>query len=150
VDAHLDESFDGVSSLADLRSWSLHVPMWAPVDLADDPHIPGNRCLRLRDTDPYEYALAEAAFPASERVRLTFRLCVRECGDEPVEIEVRDGRQRRALLLRYSTGRLWADFGPVRVRPAPLDRETWHTVEIVVDCPAGRYDLTLDGTPVHR
>jgi len=150
VSSHVDEPFDHIGSLDDLSAWSLHVPRWAPIDVIDDPHSPGNRCLRLRDTDPYEYAVAECAFPPCDRVSIRFRLCIQDCGDEPLEFEVRDARQRRALLLRYSIGMLWADFGPVRVRPVPLALRSWHTVELSVDCAAGQYDFSLDGAPVHR
>ena len=53
------------ASEADLELWNLHVPKWTRVSIVTDPSKVANKCLELRDEDPYDYALAERAFPES-------------------------------------------------------------------------------------
>ncbi|MDP0500815.1 MAG: exo-alpha-sialidase [Verrucomicrobiota bacterium JB022] len=51
--------------------WNIYRPVWAPVTVvqADETH---GRVLQLVDEDPYDYASATRAFPASRSVKTTF------------------------------------------------------------------------------
>jgi hypothetical protein len=76
VSQAVSEDFETTGNEADLELWNLHVPQWAPISIAEDPlSATSNHALELRDEDPWEYALAERAFPEAGKVELSFGSC---------------------------------------------------------------------------
>ena len=109
---HVQEPFDTVESTAQLEWWNLYQPQWAPIGIVNDPHQTGNKCLELRDEDPYDYALAERAFPESARVRIEFRVLARKAGHGVLEAEVQDRYGHRPLKIRMDGQWLGQDQMP--------------------------------------
>jgi hypothetical protein len=150
VTEHLDEHFDNAATVAGLGSWNLHVPKWAPISIAADPQQPANRCLELRDEDPYEYALAERAFPESQIVTVKFRVRLEQVGHGLLEFEVNDRHNRRALCLRFDPDWLSLDLLKVETLPLPITTARWHSLTLKLDCTRQTYDLDLDGKTVKQ
>jgi hypothetical protein len=148
VTRHVAESFDHLASAQDLELWSLYVPQWCAINVVDVPGQAGSKCLELRDEDPYDYVLAERAFPESRRVAIEFRVLAAKVGHGVLEFEVQDRRGRRPLKLRLDDQWLaqeqlmrWADG--VRV----VSTE-WLQVRLELDCDANSYDLSVNGKTV--
>lgn len=146
VEQHVNEDFESARSVSDLDLWNLHMPQWAPIALAADPETHGGHCLELRDEDPYEYALAERAFPASRRVHVSFRVRVEQVGHAVLEFEVVDRAGRRPLCLRFDAEWLSLDMGKLEPRPIAIDTGRWHTIELQLDCEQRHYGLAVNGT----
>jgi len=150
VDDHVDQDFDSLSNESDLELWNLYVPAWAPVAVASDPAGESNKCLELRDQEPYDYALVERIFPKGRNVTVSFRVFVRRTGHGVLEFEVQDGRGRRPVRLRFDGEWLSMDRAATEPRPLPLGTGRWHDLKLSLDCERQKYDLELDGRTARR
>lgn len=149
VSSPLDEDFQSASSLADLETWNLYVPRWAPVQLAPDPWDLDNQVLALRDEEPYDYAKAEHVIPSSRRVRISFRVMQQEYGLNGLEFEAQTARGGRPLRLWWSPTQLGFDIAGTEVTRTSIETGRWHRITLEVDCDEGRYSVSVDGAVVH-
>jgi hypothetical protein len=149
VSEHVIESFDRLESEGDLALWNLYVPAWAPIEVIAASRTEG-RVLQLRDYDPYDYALAEHAFPRSVRGTVEFRVFLRAAGKDILEFELLNERSERALRLRFDStqGGLTFDLADVEPEPAPFTAGEWHHVTLAFDAGQGWYDVWVDGNKV--
>lgn len=150
VDAHIDQDFDTISSEADLDLWNLHIPKRAPISVVSDPRSESNRFLELRDEDPYDYALAERAFPQSRKLTVKFRVIQQQVGHGLFESEVHDRKGSRPMRLRFDPDWLSLDLGKVGERPIPITVGRWYDIALKLDCDSQSYDLAVDGKWVKR
>ncbi|MBL9214410.1 MAG: hypothetical protein JNG83_02930 [Opitutaceae bacterium] len=143
--AKLDDGFEEPAALA---RWNLHLPLWAPIRVAEEPGA-SNRVLELRDEDPYEYALAERHFPSARQLKLRFRVQPRVNAQATAfEIEVQSQAGERPLRLRFNQSWFSHDHGrraSPQVRITPL---RWYDVELDLDCEKQSYRLRFDGQVV--
>ena len=148
VDKHVDEDFEKAQTEADLELWNLYVPKWAPVAVACES---GNRCLQLEDEEPYDYAVAERAFPRSEKVTVSFRIKITELPvGRVLEFEVQDLRGTRPMRLRFDRNWLYVDRKQVSLNPVPITTGKWYDIALKLDCTSQSYDLAVNGDWVHR
>jgi len=145
VTQHVQQNFDNVASSEELEWWNLYQPQLAPIDIVEDPHQSLNKCLELRDEDPYDYALAERAFPESSRVRIEFRILAALVGHGVLEAEVQDRYGRRPIKVRLDSKWLAQDQMTRWVQAIPVVGSEWLTVQFDVDCADGTYNLSLNG-----
>ena len=151
VEQHVGQDFEEAQSEADLELWSLYVPQWAPISVVDDPDAPANRCLELRDGDPYDQAVAERAFPEASSVTVRFRARMDEIPQGRVlEFEVADRSGGRPMRLRFDRRWLYVDRGLVTVDPVPLVPDRWYQIAVRLDAGSQTYDLGVDGAWVRR
>jgi len=144
------DDFDGVKSILDLGLWNLYVPKWAPVSIGMDGDGK-NRYLELRDEEPYDYAMAERIFPAGSAKEISFRYKSAALAQgHALEIEVQDQRGARSLRLRIDKHWLGFDLKDANVPdPVAVEVGKWHAVTLRVDCPAGKYQVEIDGRRVN-
>jgi hypothetical protein len=146
VTEHVDQDFENVTSVADLEMWNLHIPLWAPVSLAVDP-ITGNKCLELRDEEPYDYAKVERIFPKSEKVEIQFRLNPKIVSQGfALEIEVQDQCGVRPMRLRVDQNWLGVDRKKIQIDPVRIQTDAWQDITLQLDCTSQSYDLFVNGT----
>ncbi|MHC4213320.1 MAG: hypothetical protein ACYSWP_08115, partial [Planctomycetota bacterium] len=88
--SQVSENFEKVSAPHELETWNLYVPKWAPLAIVDDPQAKGNKCLELRDEEPYDYAIAQRSFPAAKKVTVEFRVLMSKVGHGVLDVEVQD------------------------------------------------------------
>ncbi len=150
VSAQVQENFDGLGSAEELEYWNLYQPQLAPILVVDDPHQSKNKCLQLQDEDPYDYAVAERAFPESSKVRIEFRVLARKVGHGVLEAEVQDRHGHRPLKIRLDDKWLAQDQMARWVTSIPVSTSTWLTIRLDIDCTAGSYDIALDGKTVGK
>ena len=150
VTQQVQETFDNVESSAQLEWWNLYEPQWAPIGIANDPHQTANKCLELRDEDPYDYAVAERAFPESSQIRIEFRLLAEKVGHGVLEAEVQDRYGHRPLKIRLDEKWLAQDQMDRWATSIPVSANSWLAVRLDINCPAGSYDIALDGKTVGK
>ncbi len=149
VSEHVVETFEGLVTEAGLDLWNLYVPAWAPIEVIPAGGTQG-RVLQLRDHDPYDYALAERAFPPSARGTVEFRVLLKSTGKDILEFELLNERSERALRLRFDSAHfgLTFDLSRVEPEPAPFTAGEWHQMKLAFDCSQGWYDVWVDGRKV--
>jgi len=150
VEEHVDEDFENAASESDLELWNLYVPKWAPISIVADPHNKNNKCMELRDEEPYDYALAERMFPESSSVTVDFRIFVSQVGHGVLDFEVQDARGRRPMRLRFDPEWLSMDRGGTEPDPVPIQTGKWFDIRLRLDCNRQRYDLAVNGNWVKR
>ncbi|HUW19863.1 MAG TPA: hypothetical protein VMW16_11230 [Sedimentisphaerales bacterium] len=150
VDKHVSESFNAAGTEADLELWNLHIPKWAPISIVSDPHSDNNKCLRLCDEEPYDYALAQRAFPESRKVTVEFRILMEQVGHGVLDFEVQDRYGNRPMKLRFDPD--WISLDRMRTEPDPLPAQInkWYDLKLILDCGKQKYDLYLDGERVRK
>lgn len=150
AEEHVNENFDDAATAADLELWSLHIPKWAPISVVSDPHADNNKCLELRDEEPYDYALAERAFPESRKITADFRILMCQVGHGILDFEVQDARGQRPMRLRFDPDWLSMDRGQTEPDPVPIRTGRWLNIRVKLDCDDQSYDLAVNGKWVKR
>ena len=150
VTDHIDQDFEAIAKVTDLEFWSLYVPQWAPVNVVQEPDGK-NRCLELRDEEPYDYCKVERILPASNTLEIQFRLNSMVVSQgHALEIEVQDQQGKRPLRLRIDGTWLGVDHRNVEEHLVPFKSGQWHQVRLTMDCQRQAYDLYVDGKKVHQ
>lgn len=88
--AHADDNFADAKSLADLTTWNIYSPVWAPVSLEAKN---GTTWLTLSDKDPYDVSKVERKIPDSRQLSVEFDLMAEQNdhGDMIIEFVDADG-----------------------------------------------------------
>lgn len=144
VTEEVNENFESISSLNDLKLWNIYVPTWAPVSIKYDEERK-SKYLELRDEEPYDYSFVERIFPASSKKKIEFKFQGEKLpqGHAP-EIEVQDQKGNRALKLRIDTDWLSFDIEKVHSDPVKIDPKKWNHVELEIDCQKSSYTVTIN------
>jgi len=159
VDKRVNEDFEKAKTEADLDMWNLYVPKWAPISIVTDPtslfsgddRKGGNKCLELRDEEPYDHAIAERAFPQSRVVTVKFRIMLSELPQGRVlEFEVVDRQGTRPMRLRFDRRWLYMDRKLMAINPVPVTTGKWYDIMLKLDCASQSYALAVDGDWVYK
>lgn len=147
----VDDKFekDEVGTLP--RGWNIYTPLWAPVRVVNTPD--SGRALELRDDDPYDYARAVRAFPATHGVTISFKIFARQTNAR-LEIDLQDAKGARPTRIALAEdGHLWACHEGQWFDAGPYTANQWHRFELEIpkDPAADRCAITLDGkSPLKR
>jgi hypothetical protein len=148
VTGPVQDSFDGVEVGGRVPEWNLYRPRWADVRVAAFPSAE-NKCLRLEDRDPWDYAKAVRVFAESKALRLEFSLWAGQTDTGRLEIEVLDHRGHRPIRLSLAEdGRVRVATGEGIVDAGPYQAGEWLRFSLTLDTTAARYDVALDGRRV--
>ena len=148
---HIDQDFENAGTEADLELWNFYVPTWAPISIVKDPAGGSNKCLELRDEEPYNYALAERAFPPNSKVRVKFRFYADKIPQgRGVEVEIQDQYGHRPMKLRFDRNWMYMDKGLVSINPVRITEDKWYTVKLELDCATQQYGVFLNGKTVYE
>lgn len=145
VTDELNENFEKVNSISELKLWNLYMPTWGPVSIKND-QVAKNNYLELRDEEPYDYSFVERIFPSSAKKIIEFKFQGEKLpqGFAP-EIEVQDQKGNRAVKLRIDKDWLSFDLEKVSVDPVKIDPRKWNHVKLDIDCTKGIYRVTVNG-----
>lgn len=148
VDRHFAQDFENVNDESELSMWNLYVPQWAPISIVQDPLGSGNKCLELRDEEPYNYAIAQRAFPESTKVTVEFRVFISKVGHSILDVEVQDKHGYRPMKLRFDAD--WLAMDRMKTDPDMLAISTgrWLYIRMELDCGKQRYALFVNGKEV--
>ena len=148
VAQHVDQGFDDLSGVGDLDFWNLYMPMWCTVDLVAGSS--GGNALRIKDEEPYDYAVAERVIPSSDRLSVSFRINVTQAErGHYFEFEAQNQEGIRPLKLRFDERLISLDVKKGEFAdPVAYSLNKWYEIELLIDAKAGQYDLLLDGNKV--
>lgn len=140
VSEDVDQDFESINEIHELKYWNLYLPQWAPTSLLTDA-ITGNKYLELRDEDPYDYAKIERVFPKSTKVEISFSInTLSNPQGRAIEIEVQDQRSGRPIRLRIDQHWLMFDRHDVKADPVAYETGKWNDIKMVIDIEKGSYD----------
>lgn len=150
VEKHVSQDFQNLDdTVSNLVMWNLYVPKWAPVTIDNDPVEFGNKVLRLTDEDPYDYAIAQRAFPESRQVNIEFDIYVEKAGKSYLFVEVQDKHGYRPNSLRFDGVRVGMDRGATEPDPVLYKSGKWMNVRMELDVGKQMYSLYLDGEKIY-
>jgi hypothetical protein len=105
-DAEKNEVNDIFSLMPDgneLNNWNIFSPVWAPVKIEK---LNDEKCLTLKDKDPFDYAKAERLFPESKRVTVEFTIIPAQNNHGQLQIEFQDRQGMPAVRLVFDSDSL--------------------------------------------
>lgn len=145
VDNEVNENFENVNSISDLKLWSVYVPTWGPISIKRD-QVTNNKYLELRDEEPYDYSFVERIFPSSSKKIIEFKFQGEKLpqGFAP-EVEIQDQKGNRAIKLRIDKDWLSFDIEKVSVDPVKIDPKKWNHVKLDIDCNKKSFKVTVNG-----
>jgi hypothetical protein len=99
VDADVNDEFNDMAAGKELAQWNIYSPLWAPAGIQTDAD--GSRSLRLKDADPYDFAMAERVVPAAKKMEAEFAITPGQADHGRLEIEFQDERNLPAVRLSF-------------------------------------------------
>jgi hypothetical protein len=140
VDEHVSQDFNFARTVAELELWNLYIPTWAPISIVTDPKNDKNKCLRLCDEEPYDYALAERIFPGSKKLDIEFKVFVSRVGQGVLRVEVQGPRGQRSIRMKIEPQWVWT-----RGYFLPIKERTWIDIALKIDCTDHSCDMAVNG-----
>jgi len=150
VDENFFQDFEGIADESELAMWNLYVPKWAPISIGEDPVTSTNKCLELRDEEPYDYAIAQRAFPETKKPVVSFRVMMVRVGSAILDVEVQDKHGNRPMSLRFDADWIYMDRMRTEPRPVAIQTNKWYDIKLILDCDKQEYDLYVDGKRAKR
>ena len=128
-----------------IKDWNIITGPWTKVNIVEEGNT-ANRCLELRDSDPYNTAMAARVFPQCAQAELSFRIQPKQTEWGWMEIEVLNEDSQAALRLIFDNrGFLQGTVGEERQPLKQYNAHQWHNLRITLDCEQGTYNLWMDG-----
>jgi len=150
VDKEVKQNFESLNNIGDLELWNIFNTIWAKSRIAADPTNKNNKCLELKDEDPYDYAKIERIFPESKKTIVNFRLNMLEVPmGNSLHIEVQDQKGNRPIRLRFESNMLNFDIGRQKVAGFYyIEKQKWYNVQLNINTETQNYSVTVDGKVV--
>ena len=135
-----DVNDDFVSS--DLKFWNIYSPRWAPVNLVD-------HALTLKDSDPYDFAMAERVFPVAKKMQVEFSISAGQKDHGQLQIELQDERNTTAIRLSFEPdGSLIAKAGARTKKILSYEPGATYVIRITANTDARMYTVNINGKDV--
>ena len=133
VNKNVNQNFENLKSIQDLKLWNLYVPKWAALNLIENPNNQ-NTVLELRDESPYDYAKVERIFPESKKVEISFDLktVIAQQG-YALEVEIQNQSTGRPIRLRIDETKLMFDRHQVKTDAVDYTVGEWSKIKLVID-----------------
>jgi hypothetical protein len=150
VKENIDQDFENIKSIQDLKMWNLYIPTWAPISIVQDP-TSLNHFLELRDEEPYDYSKAERIFPKSKKVEISFDLktVVNQQG-HALEIEIQNQGKARPIRLRIDKRELMFDRHQVATDPVYYPKGEWFEIKLEIDAETKTYNALINSKVVRE
>jgi hypothetical protein len=146
VDEYVNENFDNAETEADLELWNLYMPQWAPIAVVPERR---GKALQLSDKDPYDYALAERAFPESKQVLVKFDLQPKQSNTGRMEIDITSKTGMRPIqIFLNESGQVQAVNGIDTLSIGLYQSDSKLSFAIQVDCEKSKYSVAINGKEV--
>jgi len=147
VDQDVNQDFNNLANIGELKMWNVFNTIWAPSSIITDPTDKNNKCLELRDEDPYDYAKVERIFPESKKGTISFRLNMLDIPTgNSLHLEVQDQKGNRPIRLRFEKDWLNFDLGRQKVKYVySIEKQKWYDIQVMVDTDTQSYSVMVDG-----
>lgn len=120
---------------ADAPHWNVYSPYWAPVRFCEDHWS-------LSDAEPYDKAIAQRTFPASERLALTTCVCPQTNGCLYIDLTGEGGTMPIRLVFRPD-GMLYVKSSGAYQPAIPYAPGERYTIAVQADCLRHQFTLRI-------
>lgn len=139
-DFSTDFSQERLEANGEIKDWNIYSPLWAPVEYREKD---GRAVISLSDTDPYDRAKAERAFPEAQSGILKARVMAEAVGRVPMVIEVQERKGLVPIRIVFCPdGMLRVKANGVYHDAFSYQLNTWYDFQIAYDCVEARYAFT--------
>lgn len=122
-----------------LKEWNIYSPRWAPVGIVD-------QALTLKDSDPYDFAMAERVFPVAKKMQVEFSISAGQNDHGQLQIEMQDERNSPAIRLSFEPdGTLIAKAGARTKKILSYQPKTQYTIRITANTDTRMYTVNING-----
>jgi hypothetical protein len=137
--------FEQMETGKPIIGWNTYSPQWAPVEVVKTKDQ--NKCLRLKDKDPYDYARAIRIMEEGNKIEIAFKINVELPGRVPFEIDVTDRFGNRPVRISFNNkGQITASDGCEKKVIATYKANDWVALKLQVEVsPFSRYSLWVNG-----
>ncbi len=145
VTEDIDDDFEKYQTNSFVGDWNIYSPMYAPVAVTYAPDGSGNtnKCLRLADRDPYDFAKAVRVFRSSERTDISLDVYCAP-GSAWLEISVLDHEGKTAAKVGFDQHGEVIGYKPGGFFAGDYEQGSWHNVRLAVNAGSSNFDLYLD------
>ncbi|NHE58894.1 sialidase/neuraminidase family protein [Cyclobacterium plantarum] len=142
----VDDDFDQLKEFGAVPDWNIYAPLWAPVNLVNDP-VGSGLSLELKDEDPYDYARAIRVFKESKEVNVEWTVMVAPENAGLLEMDVVDQYGNRPIRIKISPeNQLTYMAGHIEKNMREIKAGAWQTFRLEIDAqPFGSYNLYRNG-----
>lgn len=142
--AQADDDFSKYKNLSELRTWNLYSPIMAPVSL-------DGKWLRLSDSDPFDYAVAERKIPATSLLRTTFNVRPSQNRNGLLQIEFKDERGTACTRIEFTPdGFIRVKNGARYGNVMPYEPGKVYHFDATLDAAHRQLTLTVNGKQTKR
>ena len=112
----------------DIEKWSIYSPKWAKIDVSEEGLV-------LRDSDPYDKAVAERTFMESLALSVEMKITPQSIGNAGLYIDLTDhaGSVPVRVLFKHDFG-FYVKGNGVYQRAAAYELQKCYTIRIEADC----------------
>ncbi len=144
VTGPINDNFNEMETGGVVTDWNVYSPKWCPVEVVVAPYA-SEKCLMLKDVDPYDYAKAVRVFNKSEKQQISFDLYA-ECQHQVLDVEVVSAKGERLVQARFdTTGSLLVKKGNNNATSVTeIESGKWYTVMIDLDAKKEQFNLSLN------
>lgn len=146
------QDFEAVENTMQLTKWNVYEPTWTAIEISNDPVDPGNKCLKLKDEEPVDYARIERILPERKKFILRFRINPLTVPmGQALTIEVQGKNGERPMGIRLDEDWISVDHLDAEVpRPVANELREWHTFELSFDCDKQSYTAKINGKELNE
>ncbi len=146
------EDFSSYTAGSYVNTWNLYSPMWARVSLTRTETE--GKCLRLKDSDPYDRARAMRTFPAYAALTLKTRIYLNSrAAASQFTIELQNQYGMAAVRLYFTNkGQLVVKNGGRYDTVHTVKTESWIDLSIRANCLTNQFQITIsqDGSTFEK
>jgi sialidase-like protein len=125
-----------------LKQWNIYSPRWAPVGIEGG-------VLELRDSDPYDLAMAERIFPVAKKMQVEFSVTAGQNDHGQLQIEMQNAQNLPAMRLSFEPdGTLIAKAGARVKKVMSYAAGVAYRVRIGVNADTRSYTVNINGKDV--
>lgn len=148
VQGDVRDDFTKMQTGGVIEDWSIYSPQWCPVEIVDFPSK-AEKSMRLKDTDPYDYAKAVRVFEKTPRQTLSFDVYV-ESTPQLLDIEIVSAKGNRLVQTRIDKDQQFlvrnqrSDYSIA----GKLKTGRWYALSIQLDSSKRQFSIQLDDDTV--
>lgn len=139
------DDFSDLTTGGLISGWNIYSPRWCPVEVVDfqDRH---NKCMMLKDVDPYDYARAVRVFHSVSEQNISFELFIDE-NSNIFDIEVVAAKGERLVQSRIdSSGKFLIKNGnSVYLEKYKLSENNWYFFEFDLNSTQDEFNISING-----
>ena len=144
VDGPVKDDFNNMVTGGIVTGWNIYSPLWCPVKIVEDPVSP-EKCLMLKDFDPYDYARATRVFGQEDKQQITFDLFI-DSNPRDFFIDVCNKSGNRLIKLSIDTENIVqvSDGNKSQQTTKKLSKQKWHKIILDFNSISAEYNLFIN------